>query len=433
LAAALGAGPGLGAPADVDPWWYYSETGIAEVVEAGFDGRGLTVAVLDGWIDTSAPVFADADIEVRSFCGYPEGVEGLESGTSTSGVLSPGEIPTGEAGAEVLTALEHGTNVTARLVGNGALVGGVKGPVGVAPKAKILHYVVAGNVDADPDVARCAGTGATGPYGEDKAVLAAIEAGADVITSSMGISFSSAAEEIQAGEVIAVRPSGNDMDHYLRGASPQPGVAKVRGFKADGELPEWLVFSDPETAVVGPGTQDGAGLVPVAGGGWEAAVVAGNSYVAPVVAGLLADLAVKYPEASKAQLVQSLVRNTWDFDHEPSWDDYWGWGAVDVPRLFAADPSQYPDVNPLLGEMGVLTTEPPAPPSPSESESAPSPSASASSSPTGGEAASDPGSVAWLPFVVVGGGVVALAAVVVVAVAARRAQTRKAPPTWTQY
>ncbi|MDR1442045.1 MAG: hypothetical protein LBJ02_06630, partial [Bifidobacteriaceae bacterium] len=69
-----------GVPGAPDPSWYFDETGIAEVVEAGFDGEGVTIAVIDGWIDTSLPVFSDADIEVRSLCGYPPGVPGFPSG-----------------------------------------------------------------------------------------------------------------------------------------------------------------------------------------------------------------------------------------------------------------------------------------------------------------------------------------------------------------
>ncbi|MDR1443037.1 MAG: hypothetical protein LBJ02_11795, partial [Bifidobacteriaceae bacterium] len=42
--------------------WYYEDTGVAEVVASGFDGEGITIAVLDGFIDTSLPIFADADI-----------------------------------------------------------------------------------------------------------------------------------------------------------------------------------------------------------------------------------------------------------------------------------------------------------------------------------------------------------------------------------
>ncbi|MDR1186810.1 MAG: hypothetical protein LBK95_05050, partial [Bifidobacteriaceae bacterium] len=128
--------------------WYYDQTGVAEVVADGFDGRGLTIAVLDGPIDTGLAVFADADIEVRSVCDYPPGLEGLDpNGPGPGG--STREQLVANAPADSLASLRHGTTMTALLVGNGASVGGTPGPKGVAPKAKIIHYVMNSVTDSE--------------------------------------------------------------------------------------------------------------------------------------------------------------------------------------------------------------------------------------------------------------------------------------------
>jgi hypothetical protein len=322
----------------------------------------------------------------------------------------------------VTHALSHGTSVTARLVGNGAEVGGVPGPVGVAPKAKILHYVVAGASRPTGDreaggaaVCHTVGQGDAHNDGSMDALRAAVGAGADIITSSSAASWGHIREDIASREVVAVYALANDEAGYF-GHTGYQGAVNVRGTRPDGELMDTLTFADEYTTVVAPGAQGGAALAATAGGGWSVVPGAGNSHAAPVMAGLLADLKTKYPQAGNGQILQSLVRNTWGAAHEPQAGDMWGWGPVEAPFLFSVDPSQYPDVNPLTGELGTLVTEPPEPsPSPSAAGPTAAPSAGPSSAPPvardadGGVPA---GLVAVLAGVVVlagGGGAAALA------------------------
>lgn len=66
-------------------------------------------------------------------------------------------------------------------------------------------------------------------------------------------------------------------------------------------------------------------------------------------AGVLALAWSAYPGATANQLVQSLVRNTGPEDHElrdPGTEV--GYGVVDVLHLLEHDPTEYPDLNPLL-------------------------------------------------------------------------------------
>jgi hypothetical protein len=83
----------------------------------------------------------------------------------------------------------------------------------------------------------------------------------------------------------------------------------------------------------------------------------------------------KYPAATNAQLLQSMVRNAKSHGGGPATfdpDKVWGYGEFDLPALLAADPTVYPDVNPFSGEPTVVATEAPAPaPEPDSASAAP--------------------------------------------------------------
>jgi hypothetical protein len=68
----------------------------------------------------------------------------------------------------------------------------------------------------------------------------------------------------------------------------------------------------------------------------------------------------KYPTATGNQLIQSLIVNTTAKDHPLSFDSTgYGYGPASLSHLLRVDPTQYPDINPLLnkpGGLGVPTT-----------------------------------------------------------------------------
>ena len=66
-----------------------------------------------------------------------------------------------------------------------------------------------------------------------------------------------------------------------------------------------------------------------------------------MVAGSLALVKEKYPEASGNQLVQHLIHLTGG-TREYGWDGDYGFGIVSVEEMLAEDPSGWPDANPLL-------------------------------------------------------------------------------------
>ena len=77
----------------------------------------------------------------------------------------------------------------------------------------------------------------------------------------------------------------------------------------------------------------------------------GTSTGSVVLSGYLALTVQKWPDATGNQILQSLVRNTKGNDSgEAKLDPEHkrGYGQVDPGRLLTVDPTQYPDVNPIL-------------------------------------------------------------------------------------
>lgn len=97
----------------------------------GFDGRGVTVAVLDTGIDARSPDFTGRIVGQRCFCDNLDGTGCCPGGDTTSDAPNAARDDNG-----------HGTHVAGIIAG-----GGVSAPRGVAPGANILAVRVldAGN------------------------------------------------------------------------------------------------------------------------------------------------------------------------------------------------------------------------------------------------------------------------------------------------
>jgi len=84
---------------------------------------------------------------------------------------------------------------------------------------------------------------------------------------------------------------------------------------------------------------------------WEQTdIINGTSTATPIVAGFLALVKQKYPKATGNQLIQTLIHNTGRSDHplgiDPAHET--GYGVASVTHMLKVDPTQYPDVNPLI-------------------------------------------------------------------------------------
>ena len=346
---AASAAPAAATP-DEDLLWYYNLLGYEEIHSSGITGEGVTIAVIDSPINLEVPTLQGADIRVQeSPCLDENGAR--RPGTSTDWALA-----------------DHGTNVVSYIVGTGAGYEGQTGVKGVAPGATVLTYAV--YLD-DDDQGDCYTAG--GDYFDDggdataQAMQAAMDAGADIISVSMilgdlGISgpFNEAMIRAVREEVIVVGGLSNEgiVEPGSVGPDSAPGpltgAVSVLGVKSNGELNS--VLNHINGAIVGPNNSE---YVVVCAPGWDILWQGrdgdwltqyngrGTSIATPIVSGTLALAMQKYPDATGNQILQSMIHNTGTEPHEVEWDSTYGFGFV-VPRtLLAADPTQYPAVNPL--------------------------------------------------------------------------------------
>lgn len=398
--AAFGATTAASAAEGNGQWWY-DIYGVADVHAQGWTGEGIRIAVIDSQINPDLPDFQGADLTVAptSAC------EGTEPSTSQATATS-----------------EHGSTVTAMLIGNGT---GVAGTKGIVPDASVTFYGLGATSDCVPTV----DVKESGHEPMGWMIQRAIDDGADIITTSTVVGVSTVADVETIAELVAKKipfVAGNPNDAFKEGALPAgfAGVVAVSAVDEEGKLPLGALGVENqigETTVVAPGVDistigDGSGSWDVAGR------ATGTSLAAPQVAGILAAAKQKYPEATGNQLLQSLTRNTGNEDHELQYNDSdgFGYGTASLRHVLSKDPLGYEDVNPLLNKTS---------PRPSPEQVAAAEEALASPAlTTPGDAPGEPGSFAIAPVLVTIGVVVLIliiAAVVVTIVLVRRSNRGK--------
>jgi subtilisin family serine protease len=334
-ALALAAGFVLGAAAPAaaagDQWWYDAYD-VAAAQEEGWTGDGVKVAVIDNQINPDLPVFAGTNLTVDD--------EALCQGRSP-------------VSSEFSAGAQHGSTVAALLIGNGEGAGGIRG---MAPDAEVTFYAIGSEPEGSTtDTCEVPADAPEGLSWLGWGVQRAMDAGAEIISMSV-ISGSSTvedqqviAEAIARGVVLVAGGPNND-----EGVDPwsMRGVIAVNAMDAEMNLaiqPGWNIPNETVgTTVVAAGVD-----VSVLGndGDWNATENAtGTSIATPLVAGILANTAQKYPEATGNQLIQSLIHNTGAEDHELFIDpsDGYGYGLASLGHMLRVDPTQYDDVNPLL-------------------------------------------------------------------------------------
>ncbi|WP_238343858.1 S8 family peptidase [Microbacterium sp. RG1] len=318
------------AAADGGQWWY-DIYGVADVHAEGWTGAGVKIAVIDSQINPDLPDFQGADLTVAE------------------GSACVGKDP---ATAEATATSEHGSTVTAMLIGNGT---GVAGTKGIVPDASVTFYGLGATGDCEP-TAEVKDSGHE-PMGW--MIQRAIDDGADILTTSTVVGVSTVADVETIAELVAKKipfVAGNPNDAFKEGALPAgfAGVVAVSAVDQEGKLPLGALGVENqigETTVVAPGVDistigDGSGSWDVAGR------ATGTSLAAPQVAGILAAAKQKYPAATGNQLLQSLTRNTGNEDHELQYNDSdgFGYGTASLRHVLSKDPLGYEDVNPLLNK-----------------------------------------------------------------------------------
>lgn len=389
VAALLVGAPVAASADDVNPLWYFDQMGVQAVHDAGITGEGVTIAVLDGKFNPDLVTFDGADIELRPL----EGCE-LESTNKL------------DAG--------HGSDVTSLIVGNGTSSSGA-GAKGIAPDVRVLYY---NELDIECHT----------HLSFDVTLQDAIDQGADIV--SISGTFGAAtpegqraqrelmAEAMRAG-VIFVTGLPNAWGVGSGIFDTTNGVVSVAAVDAAGDVQPNNLKDGPllneNVDVAAPGL-DVAGVQEAASpDGWGYAYWSGNSAATPLVSGALALTKQKWPNATSAQLIQSLIRNAGDDADELAWNDAVGYGVIDLPAMIATDPSQYPDEYPLFRDDQELAYD--------EVFGEPEPEPTPSSEP----AASGADSVMWMLAPVIAvlvlGAILVLALVVIVVIRRRRRRT----------
>lgn len=351
VAAALALVVAVSAPAAAaDAPWYISALRIDAAAAEGLTGAGVTIAVLDGQINTDVPTLADADIDVRepSYC-YGENNKPLPAASTELSVAKP---------------TEHGTNVVSTIVGSGEGYAGQQGVVGVAPGAKVLYYAVTVAADEETGALSCGEKDTDVDVGTTwgPALDAAIDDGADIVSVSLSTSAGPSEMAVLARAfregVIVLGSLRNTSAITFNGGMPAfaNGAIGVQAAGEDGAIQttDGVPNRDSDVDVVAPGLGISAQGDPSTGRWEDQYVVDGTSLATPLTAGVLALVMEKYPDATGNQIIQSLIHNTsGEPDHEPQRDseNYYGYGLISPANLLATDPSEYEDVNPLIIEV----------------------------------------------------------------------------------
>ena len=272
------------------------QIGAPAAWQAGFDGTGVTVGVLDTGIDASHPDFAGHLTEVRDFTGGNDPADGVG----------------------------HGTHVASTIVGSGAASGGRYR--GVAPGAKLLVGKVCATTECqDSDIitgmqwlAPKARVVNLSVGGDDLPGLDPLETAVQDLSRRYGTLFVAAAgnegkpksvsSPASADDALAVAAvDADDQRAYFSSRGPRVGDNHIK----------------PEISA------PGVDIVAAAPGG-DYATMAGTSMATPHVAGAAAILAGQHPDWTGAQLKAALMDSAKPAGEDTLYEQ--GAGRVDVAR-----------------------------------------------------------------------------------------------------
>ncbi len=290
---------------------YYSYYHLDSARAKGYTGAGVTIAIIDGPVDTSIPELAGANITDKSPCAV----------TSSSAHIS------------------HGTTVASLLVSDA---------YGTVPDATLLAYQRTD--DASYVGADCPMKAGILPTEVSSLINKAIDDGASIINySATSPSHSehlkwAIARAMSQGVIITAGAGNAHEDDNETSLSWWSGVVGVSAIDTDGKFASYSSWGQgvTTTAVGGPIiARDESGKI---------SSTQGTSFSSPLVAGALAQARAKWPNATPNQLLQLLVNTA--STPEGGRDIYVGYGPINPGKMLNTDPSQYPDENPLADKGG---------------------------------------------------------------------------------
>ena len=290
---------------------YFSYYGFDAAREKGYTGKGITIALFDGPVDTSAPELAGATIVDKSRCTVNDSPDGVRHATDMATLL-------------------------------------VSPYTGVAPDATLYTYQISSE-DTQPGGTCVSGADATDSI--DKLINQAVDDGAQIISISLSNSEHGSeikwaiARAISKGVIIVASSGHAATDENISHLGRWSGVVGVTAINTDGTFASYSSWGNGvvTAAVGGPYTYFDASTN-------QPATTQGTSISTALVAGMLALARQKWPDATPNQILQSLVHSGLNPNHE--WNQYTGYGAIDGGGLVIDDPSQYPDENPILNKPG---------------------------------------------------------------------------------
>ena len=294
---------------------YFSYYKLDQARAKGYTGKGVTIAMIDGPVDTSAPELAGANITVKTPCEY-------EAAKSTK---------------------THATVVASVLVSKN---------YGVAPDATLIAY---STPSVDDKVSEVCKKDRSGIKGDTFAAFEmAMNDGAQIISYSSSdtnhdVEFLKwAITRAMVRGVIIVGPMGNAAkDENDASVAWWSGTVGVSAIDASGQLASYSSWGQ---GVVAAGVGG-----PVKARDYEAGGVKdmqGTSFATPVVAGQITLARSRWPQATPNQILQLVTRSG---SNNGGWDQYTGYGALSLDVMLGSDPSQYPDENPLADKGGGST------------------------------------------------------------------------------
>ena len=297
---------------------YFSYYHLDAARAKGYTGKGVTIAIIDGKVDTSVPELAGANVVDKSPCA----INGSNESAS------------------------HGTGVASLLVSQ---------DYGIVPDATLLAYQ---SIDSTSYAGKdCPMKAGALPTDLSSLVNQAINDGASIVNFSASSSMRRAdlkwaiARAMSQGVIITASVGNSGADENENHLSWWSGVVGVSAIDDNGKFASYSSWGQgvTTTAVGGPFTERN-----ISDG--KIGSTQGTSYSTPIVAGALAQARAKWPNATANQLLQLLVNTA--VGHENGWNQYGGYGAANLGGMLNTDPSQYPDENPLADKGGGTSPTP---------------------------------------------------------------------------
>ena len=295
---------------------YYSRYSLASLHAQGYTGEGVIIAVIDGYIDTSIPELAGADIQDKTPCT-------VQTDQETN---------------------DHATYIAQFLVAP---------DFGVAPGATIYSYAQAGlKRDAGSDCS----LGSNSHALADQAGLIeqALNDGANIISISTSFARSDAeslrwavARAVVRGVPVVVSMGNEGQRNPDDVLGTWGGVIGAGALETDGRYADYSNWGDGVSLVaVGKGVARQASTKRIF-------TVAGTSFSAPLIAGVLALAWAGFgSDITADQILQALAATASGSGGQ--WNERTGYGEVDPVALLASDPTQYRDANPFEDKGGDL-------------------------------------------------------------------------------